>query len=115
MHQCAPGTERHVALLVQLHCLVIVSNKLFDGSETACLFINGDTHCVYVLPAGPGVNMPPPHDVQEPCLTLEFQCREEGTFKASCARTVRLGGAVRQKPDGFGWGGREEREDPIRQ
>src|SRR6266566_3412412 len=114
MHQCAPGTEPHVALLVQSHCLVIVSNKLLDTAAKLHVYLLIETHCIYVLPAGPGVNMPTPHDVQELCLTLEFQCREEGTFKASRAWTMRLGGAVRQKPDGFGWGGREEREDLIR-
>jgi hypothetical protein len=43
--------------------------------------------------------MPTPHDVQEPCPTLESQCREERTFKASRE-------AIRQKSDGFGsaWG-----------
>lgn len=46
--------------------------------------------------------MPTPHDVQEPYLTVEFQCREEGTFKASRTWAIRSVEAVRQEADGFG-------------
>ena len=52
IHQCAPGTEPHVALRVQSYYTIIVSNKLF---RAACLFTR--TLSVFVLPAGPGVNM----------------------------------------------------------
>jgi hypothetical protein len=59
--------------------------------------------------------MSTPHDIQEPRPTLEFQCREEGTFKPSRPAVpwaMRLGGAVRQKPDGLSWEGGEGRSHP---
>lgn len=69
------------------------------------MYINRDAHDRSVLPAGPGVNMPTPHDAQELCLALKFQCREEGSFKAGHAWATGLGETVRLKPDDFDWRG----------